>query len=82
MNIIARCILMLKSLMRSSLDNYVLPGTVTGTDILWIYMIQWKRDLFIFCVALVYLFTFQENVTSVNEVIHPSPERSQEPTFD
>lgn len=34
-----------KSLVKTSLDNYVLPGTVLGTEILWLYMIQWKRDL-------------------------------------
>ena len=34
-----------KYLLKSSLDNFVLPGTLTGTEILWLYMVQWKRDL-------------------------------------
>ena len=36
---------LLKTLIKSSLDNYVLPGTLTGTEILFIYMRQWKRDV-------------------------------------
>lgn len=35
----------LKNFIKCSLDNYVLPGTVTGSEILWLYMVQWKRDL-------------------------------------
>jgi hypothetical protein len=37
--------LLVKTFLKSSLDNYILPGTLTGTEILWLYMIQWKRDL-------------------------------------
>ena len=34
-----------KTLVKSSLDNYVLPGTLTGSEILWLYISQWKRDI-------------------------------------
>lgn len=34
----------LKTLIKSSLDNYVLPGTLTGTEILLLYMSHWKRN--------------------------------------
>jgi hypothetical protein len=34
-----------KTLVKSSLDNYVLPGTLTGSEILWLYLTQWKRDI-------------------------------------
>lgn len=44
-----------KSLVKTSLDNYVLPGTVLGTEILWLYMIQWKRDLATLTSASFYL---------------------------
>ena len=36
---------LLKTLIKSSLDNYVLPGTLSGTEILLLYMRQWKRDV-------------------------------------
>jgi hypothetical protein len=39
-----RLFIFIKTLIRSSLDNYVLPGTLTGSEILWLYVIQWKRD--------------------------------------
>jgi hypothetical protein len=41
----------LKTLIKSSLDNYVLPGTLTGTEILFIYMRQWKRDVMLLASA-------------------------------
>jgi len=34
-----------KTLLKSSLDNYILPGTLTGTEILLLYMAQWKRNI-------------------------------------
>jgi hypothetical protein len=49
--------MMLKSLMKSSIDSYILPGTMTGTEILWIYLMQWRRDLNALFYALLY-FTF------------------------
>ena len=42
---IGACVVILKNLVRSSLDNYILPGTLTGTEILLLYMLQWKRVL-------------------------------------
>ena len=39
---------LIKTFIRSSLDNYVLPGTLTGTEILLLYMSQWKRDVVLF----------------------------------
>ena len=46
----------IKFLLKSSLDNYILPGTLTGTEILWPYLIQWQRHLGNFTFATVYLF--------------------------
>jgi len=48
------CMMFIKTLVKSSLDNYVLPGTMNGTEILWVYLIQWKRDIAIFTFASVY----------------------------
>ena len=51
--------MILKTFIKSSLDNYVLPGTLTGTEILWLYLIQWKRDLIIISFAPVYFIGSQ-----------------------
>jgi hypothetical protein len=48
---------LLKTLIKSSLDNYVLPGTLTGTEILFIYMKQWKRDALLLTSATRQLIT-------------------------
>jgi hypothetical protein len=47
-------IVFIKNLVKSSLDQYVFPGTLTGTEILWLYIIQWKRDLATLTVASLY----------------------------
>jgi hypothetical protein len=73
---------MFKSLMRSSLDNYVLPGTATGTDILWIYLIHWKRDMHVLCLALVYLVTFSQDPGTATTVGNPSRDTSHDHAFD
>ena len=76
------CVLMLKSIMRSSLDNYVLPGTATGTDILWIYLIQWKRDVHMLCLALIYLVTFQHNPDAATNSGNAPRDTSIDHAFD
>jgi len=73
---------MLKSIMRSSLDSYVLPGTATGTDILWIYLIQWKRDMHMLCLALVYLVSFQQDPSAATDVVNTSRDTSLDHAFD
>ena len=52
-------IVIVKTLVKSSLDNYVLPGTLTGTEILVLYMAQWKRDLIFVTFATISLISFQ-----------------------
>ena len=49
----------LKSLIKSSLDNYVLPGTCTGTEIMLVYMSQWRRDLVLVVIAALYIMSAQ-----------------------
>ena len=46
---------LLKTFIKSSLDNYVLPGTLTGTEILLLYMSSWKRNVGVFIVGALHL---------------------------
>ena len=55
----ANCTLLIKTLVKCSMDNYVLPGTTSGTEILWIYLIQWKRDLATLAFASIYFLGSQ-----------------------
>jgi len=36
---------LLKNLVKTSLDQYILPGTLTGTEILLLYAGEWRRHL-------------------------------------
>lgn len=65
----AHWIMMLKSLIKSSVDNYLLPGTMTGTEILWLYMIQWKRDMSTLTFAVIYFVCSQFDFTPGEKVI-------------
>lgn len=56
---IIHCFKVVSSLMKSSLDNYLLPGTLTGSEILWIYVVQWKRDFNALAFATVYFLSLQ-----------------------
>lgn len=47
---------LIKYIVKSAVDNYILPGTFSGTEILLLYMLQWKRDLAAFTFASVYFF--------------------------
>ncbi len=53
------CFKVVSSLMKSSLDNYLLPGTLTGSQILWIYVVQWRRDFNALAYATVYFLSLQ-----------------------
>lgn len=55
-------IIWVKTLVKSSLDNYVLPGTVAGTEILWLYLIQWRRDFAALLSATGYLLVTQREL--------------------
>lgn len=58
---------LLKTLIKSSLDNYVLPGTLTGTEILLIYMSQWKRDVHLLTTATLHLISAQADAVTAPE---------------
>jgi hypothetical protein len=49
--------MILKSLVKCSLDSYIMPGTLSGTEILLLYMSQWKRDITLVTFATVYLIS-------------------------
>jgi len=57
-----------KNLLKSSLDNYVLPGTLTGTEILWIYLIQWKRHIVTVIIASFCVFLSSPDGTTLERV--------------
>jgi hypothetical protein len=75
----AHWITMLKLLIRSSLDNYVLPGTLTGTEILWLYMIQWKREICTFTFVSIYFLSIQFAFSQAEKVMS-DPQNDQEET--
>lgn len=68
--------LIAKTLVRSSLDHYILPGTLTGTEILLVYLYQWKRNFSILAAALVYLLCNQPDQNELDDVLVPAQERT------
>lgn len=35
---------LLRSVLRGALDVCILPGTMTGSEILWVYLVSWRRE--------------------------------------
>ena len=66
--------MILKTFVRSSVDNYVLPGTVTGTDILLIYLTEWRRHAILLGSATVYLVASQFTLPGVQNVLSENTE--------
>lgn len=77
MYMLGRGAIMLKSLMKSSLDHYILPGALTGSEILWIYAVQWKRDVGTLLFASVYFFCSQFDAESTENTF---PNLQEKPT--
>ena len=60
--------ILIKNLAKSYLDNYILPGTNAGTEVLWIYMIQWKRQMANIAFATFYILLSQAEYADVESV--------------
>lgn len=58
---------LVKALIKSSLDNYVLPGTLTGTEIMLLYLSQWRRNLVVVSLAVLYLASAQFERAKLSE---------------
>ena len=68
-----------KTLVKSSLDNYILPGTLTGTEILLVYMTEWKRHVLSVTSVTFYLLSSQIDLPLFQRVISSNSEEAPEP---
>lgn len=66
-NMVGSGLSFLKTLIKSSLDNYVLPGTLTGTEILLLYASHWKRNFHAFVCGALHLISSEIDLLSANE---------------
>lgn len=53
-----------KSFLRIVVDSCILPGTTLGTEILWLYMKQWKREFSGILFAILSLIFFHSDVAA------------------
>ena len=58
---------LLKTFIKSSLDNYVLPGTLTGTEIMLFYLIHWKRKLYLITTGVLHIVSTDLDLYKVEE---------------
>lgn len=65
--------ILIKNLAKAYLDNYILPGTNAGTEVLWIYMIEWKRHMANITLATFYLLMSQAELRKVGSVVSSAP---------
>lgn len=67
-----------RDLLKISVDNYILPGTHLGTEILWLYMAQWKRDLLVIASMTRQVIGSRCTVPEVEGVISRNPSHEPE----
>jgi hypothetical protein len=69
----------LKTLVRSMADCYILPGTASGTDILWLYLLQWKREASTISLAILSVFVSQIDLpaNSASSMRHHATEETE-----
>ena len=53
-----------ESFVRIVVDSCILPGTTLGSEILWLYMQQWKREFSGIFLAILSLTFFHPDVTA------------------
>jgi hypothetical protein len=70
--------LLIKNLVKSSLDQYVLPGTLTGTEILLLYMTQWTRDMASIAPDSVYAFLSRLDIPTMARAKSNLPDEQME----
>jgi hypothetical protein len=58
-----------KTFLKSQLDNYVLPGTLSGTEILLLYMAQWKRNVARVTFGAMYILRSQADLPKLEKVL-------------
>jgi hypothetical protein len=62
-----------KSLVKVAVDTCILPGTTCGTEILYLYLIQWKKELStLFFAFLSILFAQFNSQIDVRTIPHHS----------
>jgi hypothetical protein len=53
---------LVKTFARTVVDSCILPGTTLGTEILWLYMKQWKKELSTISLAIISIVILQLNL--------------------
>ena len=49
----------IRTLLRCTVETYIVPGTTAGSQIMWLYLVSWKREVVTLCcglTALTFLF--------------------------
>jgi hypothetical protein len=59
--------ILLGSLLKSAIDCCILPGTANGTEILWLYMLEWWREVSAVLFALLSVAWQAEVYTEIHE---------------
>ena len=68
----------IKNLVKCSLDQCVVPGTRTATEILWLYMIQWKREMANITTGSFNMFLSQRDLPMVADSSAPEEQPKSE----
>jgi hypothetical protein len=54
--------LLVRSFLRTAVDGCILPGTMLGTEILWLYFKQWRSEWSAITLAVITLVFFHLDI--------------------
>jgi hypothetical protein len=55
---------LVKSVLRTAVDGCILPGTMLGTEIVWLYFKQWRSEVSTIALAIVTIAFFHLDITA------------------
>ncbi len=73
---------LIKTLIKSSLDNYLSPGALAGTEILLFYLAHWKRKLCFVTWEALFLIITEPGLFRLPEIPTVSEARVERPEPD
>ncbi|HYD91443.1 MAG TPA: hypothetical protein VEA37_08155 [Flavobacterium sp.] len=58
----------IKPLVRSTVDSCILPGIITGSEICWLYIMEWKKETYTISIAMLALLLYQFDVPADSQI--------------
>lgn len=70
-------LIFIRSLIRTAVDCCILPGTMNGTEILWLYILQWKKEVSAISFAVISILSQISAPSDIGVITHHAVNKSE-----